>query len=223
MIVYEDENLLVLNKPTGVTSVPHGPEEKNSAVNFAVQHFPKLVEIFPDKPLELGLVHRLDTGTSGLLVFAKTSHEFLRLKTIWKNREIKKIYRAWVKKGSFPQLPFEISSSLANSPKSSKRVMIYHPSKKIRGKPFPALTRVLKSHTQTQNLVDLEIQIETGVRHQIRCHLASLKAPILGDPIYSGDPSDRLWLHAWKLEFQLNSGALISLEADLPEGWHRDR
>jgi 23S rRNA-/tRNA-specific pseudouridylate synthase len=89
----------------------------------------------------------------------------------------------------------------------------------IRGKPLPAQTWIHRVREGTQGMHDFEIQITTGVMHQIRCHLASQGWPILGDPIYRGNPSSRLWLHAWKLEIPLASGARLALQSTLPVDW----
>jgi 23S rRNA-/tRNA-specific pseudouridylate synthase len=113
-------------------------------------------------------------------------------------------------------------------------------SKRIRGRHLPALTRILEAQEIAESangfLWDLSIEIQTGVMHQIRCHLHSVGWPILGDPIYhSPSPTDvieprtsspRLWLHAWKLELPThtnsvhpNEEARLRIEAGLPENW----
>jgi 23S rRNA pseudouridine1911/1915/1917 synthase len=242
-IVYEDENLLILHKRSGTPSLPHSAEEKNTAVNFALALHPNMAT-FGKSPLEAGLIHRLDTGTSGLLVFAKTKEEFDRVSLAWKNREIRKFYRAWVSPISelpsflsVPSLPHLIQYPLAHDGKSAKKMIAIQdtsPQKmkrlNIRGKPLEARTWIRADHSLSQknkitntmaNNRDLEIEIETGVMHQIRCHLASIECPIIGDPQYKGKPSERLWLHAWRLELTLKSGVKLRLEAALPEGWHQ--
>ena len=96
-------------------------------------------------------------------------------------------------------------------------VTIRSPKTPIRGRPLEARTEILEVRraSRTQELYDLTVRIETGVMHQIRCHLASQGWPIQGDPIYRGAPSSRLWLHAWRLEIP----PLLSLEAALPDLW----
>ncbi len=218
-ILYEDSQLLILNKPSGTPSAPIQAEETQTATNFAVGYFPLLAEI-GRRGLEPGLLHRLDTGTSGALVFAKTQSEFERLLTLWKKHEVRKIYRAIVKNEEARHLPQEITFPLAHDAKSSKRMISLVPSKKrkFRGKPLPAETRILAAlPLSSQNLLDVEVQIKTGVMHQIRCHLASVGFPILGDPIYRGEKADRLFLHAWKIGFPLASGEFFECEAPLPE------
>jgi 23S rRNA pseudouridine1911/1915/1917 synthase len=244
-IVYEDPELLVLNKASGTPSHPHDSNETDTAVGLALAHCPQLADIGRNA-LEPGLLHRLDTGTSGLLVFAKSQTEFERLSAAWKKRDIEKVYRAWVSHSAnhsrpdliassapqsvFPlKLPLKIDTPLAHDAKSSKRMVAWRDSSRsaIRGKPLPAVTHLISLHAKTQltylhpeiSISDLEIRIETGVMHQIRCHLASLDYPIVGDPIYKGLASPRLWLHAWRLTLPTFDGKIIALEAELPANW----
>jgi 23S rRNA pseudouridine1911/1915/1917 synthase len=227
-IIYEDENILILHKTSGIPSAPQSSIETETAVGSALASHPNLFGIGPH-PLEPGLLHRLDTDTSGLLAFAKTEEEFLRLTTCWKKREVKKIYRAWVSADptSFSRLPLTIRFPLAHDAKSSKRMIALKEEKNsnFRGKPLPAITHLLgaqKFQTSSGTLLyDVEIEIETGVMHQIRCHLAAIGIPILGDSVYKGAPSSRLWLHAWKLKIPLKDGKALTLEAQLPPGWNQ--
>jgi 23S rRNA pseudouridine1911/1915/1917 synthase len=247
-ILYEDKNLLVLNKGSGVPSLPLGPMEDRTAVNFALRHAPELKGIGRTE-LEPGLIHRLDNETSGILVFAKNQLTFESLSTTWKTRKIRKIYRAivYVKEGKNPPTSMRLDFPLGHDRHSSKR-MVALPGKirntdlkKIRGKPLPAITHLLSSQAfsyedEAHKLYDLEIEIETGVMHQIRCHLASMGWPILGDRIYGNLPSQkpgqtlglslpvpRLWLHAWKISFPISPQVAfetqLSLQTSLPENW----
>lgn len=222
-IVYESESLLVLNKATGVPSVPHSPQETQTAVGAALAHQPTLASI-GTRSLEPAILHRLDTGTSGLLAFAKTQDEYLRLRKLWSSGEVKKTYRAQVAPISenyeLPSLPIELRISLAHDTRSSKRMIALIEGKRqsFRGNPLPTITRIV-SATSQDRFYDLEIEIQTGVMHQIRCTLASLGFPILGDAIYRGQPSSRLWLHAWKLEIPTGEGGRLKLEAPLPLNW----
>ncbi len=231
-VVYEDENLLVLNKETKIPSIPHLTSETETAVGAALARCPDLVHV-GRKGLEPGIIHRLDTDTSGLLVFAKTQEEFERLSLEWKKREVEKYYRAWVKISSpLPAPPVRLDFPLAHDAHSSKKMIgLNKPTRNaIRGKPLPAVTTILALHktveveesqaTSHETYTDLEIQIETGVMHQIRCHLSTMGWPIVGDQTYRGDHSERLWLHAWRLKLPLKNGVWLTLEAALPEGWN---
>jgi len=241
-ILYEDENLLILNKTSGIASLPLNEQENQTAVNFALQYEPKLQGI-GTKGLEPGLVHRLDTETSGVLVFAKTQDYFEKLVHLWKQKgnpkgdelektkKVRKIYRAIVtpflsssqKTPLSLQGPFPITldTPLARDRKSSKKMLALSTKgmpRSIRGKPLPAITQILNAKPFLDHY-DLEIEIETGVMHQIRCHLSSSGLPILGDRIYSGAPASRLFLHSWKVELPLASNVQVVIEAPLPENW----
>jgi len=223
-IIYESESLLVLNKAAGIPSVPHSPQETETAVGAALAHHPALASI-GTRSLEPAILHRLDTGTSGLLAFAQTQDEYLRLRKLWSSGEVKKTYRAQVAPTSetseLPSLPSELRISMAHDARSSKRMIALTEGKKqhFRGNPLSTITRIL-SATFLNNHYDLEIEIQTGVMHQIRCTVASLGFPILGDLIYRGQPSSRLWLHAWKLEIPTREGGRLKLEAPLPPDWN---
>jgi 23S rRNA pseudouridine1911/1915/1917 synthase len=228
-ILYQDQDLLILDKKSGIPSAPHSPSETETAVGSASALFPQLLGV-GDHPLEPGLIHRLDTGTSGALVFAKNQTEFKRLKWIWKNRQIEKTYRAIVIQNKVLPLPLKIDFQLAHHSKSNKKMIALTDSKMIhyRGQPIPARTHVLSSVRiqalcKSDSLADLTLQIETGVMHQIRCHLQACDMPIWGDPIYGAkhhpETAERMWLHAWKLKFPLQSGQTLEIEAPLPFNW----
>ena len=231
-IIYEDDNILVLNKRSGIPSVPHQLNETETAVGAALAYLPGLSEVGRGKDsssngYDPAILHRLDTGTSGLLVFAKTQKEFDRLQALWKTPAVKKTYRAVARASNAEELKFPqiIEVPIAHDEKTDKRMIaIIGEHIHFRGKALPAITKILQVTRISSEIRDIEVQIETGVMHQIRCHLAMLGWPILGDSIYSkGVPSSRLWLHAWKLELLLDSGSGTSkklhLEAALPENW----
>ncbi|MBC7690921.1 MAG: RluA family pseudouridine synthase [Methylotenera sp.] len=226
-ILHEDENLLALNKDSGIPSVPHAIHETDTAVSSALAHFPGLEQV-GRRGFEPGILHRLDTGTSGVLLFAKNQPTFETLQSLWKTPRVIKTYRALVQSQSADpspetwQLPKVIATPLAHDPKSSKKMIALSREDSeerglYRGKPLPALTRIRQlSRLEGRNpdSWDLEIEIETGVMHQIRCHLASVGLPILGDSLYRGGISPRLWLHAWKLKVDS-----LEITAPLPAHW----
>jgi 23S rRNA-/tRNA-specific pseudouridylate synthase len=226
-VVYEDEALLVLNKLSGVPSVPLDASETETAVGSALARDPSLHQAGRGG-LEPGLLHRLDTGTSGLLVFARTpgSYEFFR--EAWKNRQVAKTYRAIApalsrrpKARSGEPLTFRLS--LVHDARSSKRMAVLTESLRpslYRGKPLETVTHIVQQRAcSLAGLTDFEIQIETGIMHQIRCTLAHLGSPILGDSVYGGLAAPRLLLHAWKLTLPLPQGGELNLESALPLDW----
>jgi 23S rRNA-/tRNA-specific pseudouridylate synthase len=121
------------------------------------------------------------------------------------------------------KLPHLINLEIAHDAKSAKRMRVLDPGlalplnqqlRRIRGKPQPALTVILTATPIQSGHVELEVEIQTGVMHQIRVHLAHLGFPILGDPLYSKTPSERLWLHASTLKM-----GNITINAPNPENW----
>jgi 23S rRNA pseudouridine1911/1915/1917 synthase len=216
-VLYEDASLLVLNKTSGVPSVPHSSQETETAVSSALAHAP-FIQNVGYGGLEPGLLHRLDNGTSGILVFAKTDAEFHRLKKQWKTTSVKKTYRARLSLSGIG-VPQKLKWLMAHDAKSDKRMLAFpdgiRANSYYRSTPLETITKLVKLHAPT----DIEIEIETGVMHQIRCVVATLGYPILGDAIYGGEISTRLWLHAWKLELPMGDGTSLTLEAPLPMGW----
>jgi 23S rRNA pseudouridine1911/1915/1917 synthase len=238
-ILFEDEQVLILNKRSGVPSVPQSREEGDTAVGFALRHAPAIKDVGRGG-LEPGILHRLDTGTSGVLAFAKTRNTYEFLLQAWRTRAVRKIYRALARRTSadstsplegFPRLPHALSWPLAHDRKSAKKMRVLSGEaplssqelQKIRGEPLPAKTHLLAaSLVRTGSpVLDLEIEIETGVMHQIRAHLSHLGYPLQGDAVYGGVPSRRLWLHAHRLILPDWEGTerARTFEAPLPEGW----
>jgi 23S rRNA pseudouridine1911/1915/1917 synthase len=243
-VLHEDSHLLILNKPSGLPSVPHSTDETETAVGVALAHCPALASI-GRSPLEPGLLHRLDTETSGVLVFAKTQSEFDRLLAQWKTPQTSKIYRAVIERFSpIPEVfPHLIDLPLGHDLKSSKKMRVATQDQlyRVRGKPLTARTNLLRAqkipnssfpHTPHE-LFDLTVQIYTGVMHQIRVHLSANGWPILGDPVYHPNSRNqapnrhqnsdltqkRLWLHASIIHLPLASGKTLEITAPLPEDW----
>lgn len=190
-VVYRDAALVVLDKPAGIPSVALRHTETNTVANFLAAHFPETVHASPH-PLECGLVHRLDTATSGLLVAARTSSAYASLREQFRAHTVVKQYLALV--DGVLQTSGRISLSLAPSGSRGQRMQV-----NTKGHGQQALTTyapvtVLSTHTLVR------VVITTGVRHQIRAHLAALGHPIVGDQLYGAtERKDRLYLHAQAL------------------------
>lgn len=227
LILFESDELLILDKPSGIPTIPQKPTDRNTAVHLAMRAHPelkKLGEVLRKKhdrdPRECGVLHRLDTATSGALAFAKTEEAWLRLKAQWKEGPISKQYRAICRIADeailkdLPKPGTWIDRSMAHSAKSSKKMLVLPTNNSIRGQPIPARTQILDAKIVRDRMVDFHLKIETGVMHQIRAHLAALGFPISGDRIYGGAPSSRLWLHAWKLEIPP-----VSAISPIPKNW----
>lgn len=198
-IIYEDENLVALNKPYGV--------------NFDW--------VLAERP-ELLPVHRLDKDTSGIILFAKNEETQEYLRGLFKNHQIKKTYLALVI-GNIKQKSGTINLPIGRSKKTPlKRVAVQQGSGQARGKIREAVTEY-KTIKICGEFTLVEAYPKTGRTHQIRSHLAAIGHPIVCDKLYGGKKTIRLnglkrqFLHASAIEFTLPSGSRLRLEADLPE------
>lgn len=200
-VVYEDERVLVADKPSGLPTHPLSPEERGTLVNAVLALAPGLRGV-GDKPLEPGLVHRLDAGTSGLVLFAKDFPALTFFRRELEMRRIKKTYRALVR-GELKPARGEIRVALAHHPTDPGRMVAVASDVEFRGEPFPALTRYRS--LETKGGVSLvELDLVTGVTHQLRVHLAHLGCPVLGDDRYGDRPrpdSHAFALQAARLSF----------------------
>ena len=203
-LIYEDSDLIVADKPAPVPSHPLSPFETGTLANALVARFPELSGI-GTKPLEAGLIHRLDIGTSGILIAARNPAAWARLKQDLARRLWQKKYLALV--SGITAAEGVIRQPLAHHPTDRRRMLaLRDPNLPHRGRIFPAETRfrLLKPFPCFSLL---EIDLITGVTHQIRVHLAESGHPIAGDLLYgeggppvSGLAPGRLFLHAASVE-----------------------
>lgn len=218
-VVYEDENLLVINKPSGLITHPKDKNDKQlSVTQWLVDKYPETKNVGED-PLRPGLVHRLDKDTSGLMVIAKTQNSFLYLKNLFQEKKIRKYYLALVV--GKPKEPKGVID-LPVGRIGMKRTTRVTDKKKLKDKK-EAITEY-KTLKNFECFTLLEVSPHTGRTHQIRVHLKSLGTPIAGDPLYGfkntdslPESLDRLFLHAYKLSFVSPNGKSLTLETDLPE------
>jgi len=232
LVLFEDEDLLALHKPSDFPSLPHKdrPLNEKTMVSLALEVCPALDHNWPNS-LEKGLLHRLDRETSGVLLFAKNQTAYDELKKNWKQSSVIKTYRALSTmvdpRGVEFRTPYLCEIPIGHDLKSKKRMRAVRRDvdlKRIRGEPRRAITRVvyvqdLKTTRHDFPIQDIEVEIKTGVMHQIRVHLMELGLPILGDPLYGEASDSRLWLHAWKIQVLRDSGRSMSIEAPLPDDW----
>lgn len=218
-VLFEDAHLLAVNKPSGVPS--HSlRKDLESGQDRTVE-----AQVLREHP-GAHLLHRLDTGTSGVLLFAKNDSVFAEMREKFKLKDLKKFYIAWSDaEHALPHFPLKIEVPLGHHPKSAKRMVIADPAHRnsIRGKTFPALTHLFGARPVEREglrLTEFDLQIITGVTHQIRVHLKHIGFPLLGDKIYNprarDDHDHRLGLHARRVEFSLR-GHRYEIEAPLPE------
>ncbi|MCL2258260.1 MAG: RluA family pseudouridine synthase [Proteobacteria bacterium] len=209
-VLFEDETLLVLDKPAALPCYPLRGDETHTLANALVARYPTQTAASLN-PLEAGLCHRLDKETSGLLIAARNLHAYRLVRKAFSKQLIYKRYLCLC----VGTLPHEgsISSPLVQKGPRSKIAPLHAP----KARPAQTQFRVLEKHGLYHLL---SVEIRTGVMHQIRAHLASLNAPLLGDERYGLGKSPlcpRLFLHAAELCFSHPlSGQCLSFEATLP-------
>ncbi|WP_374364988.1 RluA family pseudouridine synthase [Cloacibacterium sp.] len=194
-ILFEDNHLLVINKKVG--QLVQGDKTGDESLLDSIKNFIKLRDRKPGNVF-LGLVHRIDRPTSGLVIYAKTSKALSRLTQMVKNREIKKTYWAVVAKEMIPQSQ-RLVHYLKKNEKTNKATVFTKPTE---GAKEAILTyHLIKS---LDNYLLLEIDLETGRHHQIRAQLSKNGTPIKGDLKYGSprsNPDGGIHLNARKLEF----------------------
>lgn len=220
-VLFENEDFLAIAKPADIPSAPLHSDETDSVVHRALAVCPKL-PVLRGNPLEPGLVHRLDTGTSGVLLFVKSAATFARISGSWNSGSVRKEYRAITSTPGKLKLG-RIELMLGHDIKSKRRMRALSDpkdKKMIRGEATKSVSEV-KSIRELPGRrgFEIQIQIETGVHHQIRVTLAHFGAPILGDAVYGGAPEERLWLHAYKLVLPADAGKSLEIVAPLPSNW----
>lgn len=194
-IVLEDNHLLIINKKAG--QLVQGDKTGDASLLDLIKDFIKKRDQKPGNVF-LGLVHRIDRPTSGLVIYAKTSKALSRLTQMVKNREIKKTYWAVVAKEMIPQNQRLVHYLLKNE-KSNKSTVFIKPTENA--KESILNYQVIKI---LDNFQLLEIDLETGRHHQIRAQLSKIGVPIKGDLKYGSsrsNPDGGIHLHARRLEF----------------------
>lgn len=207
-IVYEDDDLIVFDKPAGLVVHPAPGHEHGTLVNAFKWLRPESIDPGSPRP---GLVHRLDKDTSGLIVVAKTEQARLHLLKVWQEREVVKQYTALVI-GGLPEDSAFVDAPIGRDPNNRKRMAVVPSGKHAR------------SHLRTEKRYAgyslLDVTIETGRTHQIRVHCAFVGHPVAGDALYGGAVKDldlqRQFLHARYLKFGLPGGEPLELESPLP-------
>ena len=177
-IVFEDDYLLVINKPVGIAVHPGAGRRDGTLVNLLLGHTDGKLSDMGDQERP-GIVHRLDKDTSGLMVVAKTNHVHALLGDMLKRHEVKRTYHAIV--WGVPQLRSgTVTTQIGRDPKNRQRMAVL----KTGGKEAITHYTVLKQFGLDMSLV--ECRLETGRTHQIRVHMAHLGCPLVGEPTYIG-------------------------------------
>lgn len=201
-ILYEDDNVLVINKPEGIISHSRGRYWNEPSVASFVR---QKTGLEGDRS---GIVHRLDRATSGVMICAKNSETLSLLQKQFSKRNVKKTYLAIVS-GHLKLPEAIIDMPIERNPKAPSTFRIGS-----NGKPSQTKYFVIENRDD-YDVVRLEPI--TGRTHQLRVHLAHQGHPIVGDMLYKGEAADRLYLHALSLEITLPEGERKLFEAPLPE------
>jgi len=179
-VVYEDEHLIVIDKPAGLVVHPAAGHADGTLVNALLHHCAgQLAGI--GGVTRPGIVHRLDKDTSGLLVAAKTDQAHQHLSAQFAEHSIERAYKALVWGVPSPAAG-TVTGNIGRSPRNRKKMAVV----KRGGKPATTHYRVLRRFGALASLV--ECRLETGRTHQIRVHMASISHPVMGDPVYGGGP-----------------------------------
>ena len=213
-VVFDDEYLIVINKPVGIAAHP-SPGWKGATVVGAI--FAAGYQLATSGAAERqGVVHRLDVGTSGLMVVAKNEISYAHLKDQFRQRTVSKVYHALVQ-GHMDPTVGTIDAPIDRHPREDYRFAVV-----ANGKPSITHYKTLEVFPA---VTSLEIELETGRTHQIRVHFSALHHPLVGDLTYGADPAlatrlgiSRPWLHAKELGFtHPASGERLSFTADYPD------
>lgn len=206
-ILYEDNNVIVVDKPAGVISHAVGRYfDEPSVASFVRARVSKL------SGERAGIVHRLDRATSGVMICAKNPASMRLLQGQFSKRQTKKSYYAIIEGTLEPQSAV-IEVPLARNP---RKPQTFKPD--ANGKQASTNYEVVKSNND-YSLIKLTPR--TGRTHQLRVHLKHLHHPIVGDQLYGGEPADRLFLHAYSLEITLPGGIRKTFISQLPESFNK--
>jgi 23S rRNA pseudouridine1911/1915/1917 synthase len=212
-IVFENNDLLVINKPAGLVVHPAAGHFDGTLVNAVLAHAPDLEGVGDEQ--RPGIVHRLDKDTSGLIVVAKNDAAHRDLQRQFKDRAVEKVYLALLD-GHLPTATGRIEAAIGRDPRQRKQMAVVALSQGRAAITEYQVRTVFENHTL------VEARLLTGRTHQLRLHFAYLKCPIVGDTIYGRRtptlPIKRQFLHAARLGFDLpGSGERVTFEAPLPD------
>ena len=211
-IVYEDNDIIVVNKPKGLVVHPANGNPDGTLVN-AIMAICKDSLSGIGGEIRPGIVHRLDKDTSGLIIVAKNDQAHINMSKEIKDRQVKKIYIALVR-GRVAENEATINMPIGRSTKDRKKMAV-----RKDGKEAITHFKVIKRY---HNYTLLEVKIDTGRTHQIRVHMAEIGHPVVGDMVYSSGKNEfgieGQMLHAKSLDFKHPiTGKQMHLEAELPQ------
>ncbi|HVB83139.1 MAG TPA: RluA family pseudouridine synthase [Candidatus Binataceae bacterium] len=213
-VLFRDPAMLVVHKPAPMACHPLRPGERGTVMNGVVAAFPEAAEA-GDNPREGGLVHRLDNGTSGALLVALAPSAFTALREALRAGRIRRDYQALVA-GNLKQ-SLQIDKPLAHAPRNPRRMIEVAPNA-IGARPAATAVEPIR---RLGNFTLVAVRPRTGMRHQIRVHLAGAGYPIAGDALYGGPPlaalaKGRFWLHLAEIEFRSPASGPVRVRSPLP-------
>lgn len=230
-ILYEDQFILALDKPSGLLVHTDGRSEENTLVDWINENYPELAEVGEEQILQNGekikrpgIIHRLDKDTSGVIIVAKTKEAYVFLKEQFQNRKVEKTYHALVW-GKFLE---DKQEGLIDKPigRSSSDFRKWSAEYGAKGEMREAVTKY-KVLSQNNEFAYLEVKPKTGRTHQIRVHLKAISHPVVCDKLYADkkvcDGSSaclgfsRLALHAFSIKLELPNNTRIDIESPLPK------
>ncbi len=211
-IIYEDDDLAVVNKQAGLVVHPAFGHWEGTMVNALLYHLKGLSAIGGVK--RPGIVHRLDKDTSGLMLVAKNDKSHIALSEAIKERRVERQYLSLVE-GVFEEKNFAVEAPIGRSPINRKKMAVM-----ANGRYAKTNARVLK---QFKKYALIKLSLVTGRTHQVRVHLAYINHPVVADPVYGKQNGDSLgltrhFLHAFRLSFHHpTTGQNMEFEAGLPK------
>jgi 23S rRNA pseudouridine1911/1915/1917 synthase len=206
-ILYQDGSVIAIDKPAGLVVHAGAGAESGTLVNRLVHHFAALSQVGGD--LRPGIVHRLDKGTSGVLLVARNDAAHRSLAAQFAGRTVEKTYLALVH-GKVRDEQGRVTTPIARDPVRRIRMT----TKLATGRSALTEYRVLR---RFEKFTYLEVRIGTGRTHQIRVHLSSIGHPVAGDKLYGAPPAGTIFLHAWRIVFTSPAtDKRAAVEAPLP-------
>lgn len=206
-IVYEDDDIIIINKQSGLVVHPAPGNYDKTLVNALLYHFKNLSDL--NGPIRPGIVHRLDKHTSGLILIAKNNISHRYFASLLKDHKIEREYKAIVC-GKIKNKILHINLPIGRNPNDRQKMMVTKNNSK------EAITHVYTEY-QFKNHTLVKCVLETGRTHQIRVHLSYIKHPVAGDDLYGTFIDDFYQrLHAYKISFKHLNGKQMTFEVDYP-------
>ncbi|PCI30859.1 RluA family pseudouridine synthase [Candidatus Kaiserbacteria bacterium] len=222
-IIFEDENVLVLNKPAGLVVHGDGRTEEETLSDWLIENYPEIEKVGePWKEIPRpGIVHRLDRDTTGVMIIAKNQDTYEFLKDQFKEREVKKEYLAFAY-DHFKEEEGEIDRAIGKSKSDFRRWSAQPGSRGVQREALTLWEALKEVSFGSKVYTYMRLTPKTGRTHQLRVHLKAIHHPIVCDSLYAPKREcalgfNRLALHASKLTVELPGGEVKEFEAPLPE------